>query len=161
MTSVDSNLFANIIPSMESLVEKSTHKKIHPDILIDMPHDIGSFSKNFIILTRNRYQNAGISSFENNYISFEESNKSISLKKRLYHDHKMIKCYIAFDVHRLTKNEVDCVSEAISSVTGKIVYLNRDGRKHPNFENLFDIASVINLFDGYTEHEKIEYAHSV
>lgn len=158
MTLLFTNPFSNIIPKIETLVEKFIQKKIHPDILFEMPDSLELFSKNFIIMARSNYQNTGVSSFNNNCISFENLEKSINLKKKIYYDSYIFKCYIAFDVHKLTEIDIDNIAHAILLITGNLVYLNRSGRKHPYFENLLDVASEIDLFENYSEQDKIVYA---
>jgi hypothetical protein len=154
---ITTNPFTNAIPTIEYIIKRSSEPKIHPDILLEIPVNMELFSKKFITMCRSQYENTGISSIENNCISFTLFEKSISLKKRLYCDHDKSKYYIAFDVYKLSESEIDSIDNVIKILTNNIVYLNRKGRKLPNFKNLFDVYFLINLFENYSEQDKIYY----
>ena len=149
----------------ESTAKQFNSLKIHPDLLFAMPNNLGFFSKNLITTARSQNIDAGISSYENNCISFEShidsfNEKVICLQSKLFYDYSTFEYSVAFNAFNLLNDELLQIADTITSLINKPVYLNLNNRRHPNFENLVESYAYLNLFNDYSQEDKIKYSQT-
>ena len=155
---------SNAIPIFDSVYEAPHLKKIHPDVLIELPVNAEKFIKMLIIHLRYKYPGSGIYSKNFNSISFgsyDEMNffnmsfmESIfTLQTMAYYDYNDRKCYIAFNTINVSMNDLIYFAEVIKIITGNEVYLNLHGKQFPHFDKLVSRYTPFILFKDYTPLE--------
>lgn len=142
------------IPTYGIDVDRKRLKISHPTILFLVPQSfhIKSFTTNLLSLIRRRYYNCIVSKSKV-ICTFNNSNLEVSFEyqNNLYFNNHHTKMFLAIDMNIInndhSENIIDTLTNDISAIindlTSKIVYQNKPGRLHPNFDSLIQRRTIL------------------